>query len=130
MIQSLPSGSRQSVSNHLTTDTKVAAAAAAEDKTLRRERFNISVLLENRRSDVGRSALPAHTTAPEGALFPAAKILLKRSGKADAVRRSTGRVEGRGISAVFLESPPLTALDTPSRRTANHGALSPPIFPR
>src|ERR1700722_20452602 len=98
----------------------VAAAAAAEDKTLRRERFNIAVLLENRRSDVGRSALPAHTTAPEGALFPAAKILLKRSGKADAVRRSTGRVEGRGISAVFLESPPLTALDTPSRRTANH----------
>src|ERR1700734_4478511 len=52
---------------------KVAAAAAAEDNTLRRERFNMSVLLENRRGDDGRGALPAHTTIRRSALFPRAR---------------------------------------------------------
>src|ERR1700735_4138125 len=76
---------------------KAAAAAAAEDNTLRRERFNMSVLLENRRGDDGRCALPAHTTIRRSALFPRARKIFWARRHRFALRSREGRVAARRV---------------------------------
>src|ERR1700690_943212 len=79
---------------------KVAAAAAAEDKMLRRERFNISALLENRRMGRWEMCSPCTYDRSAERFIPSpAEFSLMLLEKADAVgRRKKSRSVGNKLA--------------------------------